>query len=312
MKTNRFLIMFFPVVSVMIFVCTGAYAAEGKNTCGIHIINADGNDAVQLTSGKEWDPAWSPDGKRIAYCLSGAIYVMNTDGSSKVKLTDSGTGPLWSPDANQIVYSRIQYPKTYEIYIINADGTKRIRISAEGAYPRWSPDGKKIAYCGKRIGISLIKSDGTGDKLLTYDYGTAPNWSPDGKRIAYHRYLSPGVKEVIAINANGSGEVKLAASGRFPVWSPDGKRIAFKAGGRINVVNADGTKLIRLPIKEVSSFAWSPDSKSIVCYHYKPPSTNEIYIISADGKNKSKLTGVGRHPCWSPDGKRIVFAGVCN
>lgn len=312
--------MFILTVCAMLFFCAGVYAAEGDNTGGIHIINADGTDAMQLTSGKEWWPVWSPDGKRIAYCLSGAIYAMNTDGSGKVKLADSGNGPVWlpnanqpdpnQPDANMIVYSRSQYPRTYEIYIMNADGTNRIRISGDGAYPCGSPDGKQIAYCGKRIGIALVRPDGAGDKLLTYDYGTAPKWSPDGNRIAYHRYISPGVNEVVAINADGGGEVKLAASGRFPVWSPDGKRIAFKAGGRIDVVNADGTNLTRLTEKGNTSFVWSPDSKSIACYHYKAPGTNEIYIISADGKTKSKLTGAGRHPSWSPDGKRIVFAGV--
>jgi len=313
-KADCSFFVFFLVVGVMIFSCMGVYAAEGKNTGGIHIINPDGRGLVQLTSGKEQYPQWSPDGKRIAYRVSRAIYVMNADGSGKVKLVDSGSSPIWSMDGKQIVYSRIQYPK-YEIYVVNADGKNQIRLSADGAYPALSPDGKKIAYCGKRRGIFVVNADGTNEVALTNDYGTAPSWSPDGKKIAYHRLFpdSPGECEVKVMNADGSGSRRIADYGEHPAWSRDGKRIAFLVGNSngVNVINADGTNLIRLSREQGYSYrdlAWSPDGKRVAYHRYKHPDTNEIYVINADGSNKVLLTDSGHNPSWSPNGKRIAFA----
>ena len=206
-KWRHFSIVFFLAAASVVFSFSQLDAEEVKTACGIYIINADGTGKVQLTSGKDWGPKWSPDGKRIAYCSSGGIYVMNTDGSEQMKLADFGSSPIWSPDSNQIVYSRIQYPDKYEIYIVDINGKNRIRLSSEGAYPTFSPDGKCIAFAGKRIGIFVVNSDGTGEVALSKDYGTAPRWSPDGKRIAYHRVFldSPGKREIALMNADGSG-----------------------------------------------------------------------------------------------------------
>ncbi len=308
----------FLMLGVGIIGCLGVYAQteEAKDTCGLYIINADGQGLSQLTFGKELNPRWSPDGERILYLASGAIYVMNKDGSGRVKILDSGSYPVWSPDGERIAYSRIQYPTTYEIYVINADGANPVCVSYDGAYPAWSPDSKQIAFCGERSGIFVVNADGTNERILSNDNGTAPNWSPDGKRIAYHRYLDLGMSEIVVMNADGSGILSMADDGEFPVWSPDGKQIIFSeinANG-IYVLSADGTNLIHLVGEQgysYQNFVWSPDATRIAYTRYKYPDTNEIYVINTDGTNKVLLTNTGSNPTWSSDG-RIAFSGVCD
>ncbi|MDQ2671167.1 MAG: MopE-related protein [Gemmatimonadota bacterium] len=104
-----------------------AYVAGLDRT--IHVANADGSNAQRLTTTNptsgEWDPAWSPDGSRIAFrwgCLDTAsegcsvsdfaeIYVIRSDGSGQVQLTDDASGdnlePAWSPDGQRIAYIHV-------------------------------------------------------------------------------------------------------------------------------------------------------------------------------------------------------------
>ena len=75
----------------------------------IYSSNADGSDTVRLTTDQALDtqPAYSPDGTRIAFVRTGDIYVMNADGSAQTPITGtegSDSEPAWSPDGSQIVY----------------------------------------------------------------------------------------------------------------------------------------------------------------------------------------------------------------
>ena len=110
-------------------------------------------------------------------------------------------------------------------------------------------------------------------------YGAA--WSPDGRQIAFTRTRGPeGVpNQVNVMNADGSGQRRLARSGAAPRWSPDGRRIAFLGrydldfvhpgyrGYRdVYIMNADGSgqrRLTRTPRGiHVARFAWSPGANS--------------------------------------------------
>ena len=117
----------------------------------IYLIDPEGKEAgrvaswhrnvglIKLTdrSVSDWDPKWSPDGRRIVFSSSrdgdSEIYVMNADGSGIVQLTDNMAGdldPIWSPDGRHIAFlSGRDSERGGEIYIMNADGSDQTRLT---------------------------------------------------------------------------------------------------------------------------------------------------------------------------------------
>jgi len=134
-------------------------------------MNADGSGQRRLTSTavRELSPAWSPDGRRIAFdrrlgrrggqgnnpgtATSYEIDVMNADGSGQRRLAP-GAEPLWSPDGKQIAFRRalgngpgFHAPDNWEIFVMNADGSEQRNLTRnrrwDDFYFAWSPAQKK-------------------------------------------------------------------------------------------------------------------------------------------------------------------------
>src|SRR3989442_489053 len=106
----------------------------------IDIIKSNGTGRTSLTSASATDsePAWSPDGAKIAFTRKAAIYVMNADGASVTRLTPdaaSDGGPAWSPDGKYIAFNR-----DGGIWVMAADGANPHWLSVAGYQPAWSPD----------------------------------------------------------------------------------------------------------------------------------------------------------------------------
>jgi TolB protein len=162
-------------------------------------MNADGSGAVNLTNSDklEDEPAWSPDGRKIAFVVNTGentsdIWVMDTDGSHWEQLThgenQGNYSPSWSPDSSQIVYISGNYPDA-QVYVMNADGAGKKPITSGGftkSRPVWSPDGSRIAfsnYTGDVVNdrdIFLMNPDGTNVVNITNSPGLDdyPSWSP--------------------------------------------------------------------------------------------------------------------------------------
>ena len=252
------------------------------------------HEATQLTrnSDYDWHPAWSPDGRKIAFVCrrdgDDEICVMNADGSGIVQITNNSANdrqPDWSPDGSKIAFTSSQ-GSTPEIYVMNANGSGVTRLTNNSAYdedPAWSPDGRRIAFSSNRDGnmdIYVMNADGSNVTNVTRvtnrisNYG--PAWSPDGRRIAFSSNRD-GNWKIYVMNADGSNVTRLTSlpqSSGSPTWSPDGRRIAFK---------------------------------------YEPSGSNgigEFYVMNADGSNVTRLTNHAADdevPAWSPDGSKIAF-----
>ena len=114
---------------------------------------------TQLTDSGGSHPAWSPNGRRLAFSSSrdgdDEIYVMNADGTDQTRLTNnpaSDGAPAWSPDGAKIVFQSNR-DGNREIYVMSANGSGQIRLTnnpAADSNPAWSPDGSTIAFDSDR------------------------------------------------------------------------------------------------------------------------------------------------------------------
>jgi hypothetical protein len=193
-------------------------------------------------------PSFSPDGSRIAYTerswnvdrVSGAIFVMDADGTNPTRLTSSPTPegsllkwtdndqfPAWSPDGSQIVFSSDQDgadQHDLDLYVMNADGSGRRRITTESGFvghPAWSPNGARVAYSGRSYSFAT-DADGANRIALGDVVASRPNWSADGARIALSSVLGMAI-----VNADGSNFTVVVPQGlkeepvlAFPAWQP--------------------------------------------------------------------------------------------
>ncbi len=263
----------------------------------IYRMNADGTGQTRLLTRPGhffWGPAWSPDGKRIAFTMGGeqdpgVLYIANPDGSQAVKLTQDGRGsylPAWSPDGRQIAFLS-QAPSSGhfgEVAVINADGSGETRLTDNGGWNygvSWSPDGQRLVFGSRQSGtwqLYTTAADGTDQRLLdTGGGGNAPAWSPDGRRIAFTSDRTG--QDHIYVVAVSDAHVQRLTSGEShndnAVWSPDGLQIAFTSDRAGNA---------------------------------------EIYVMQADGSGVRNLTASpgldSLVPGWSPDGSQILYTAV--
>jgi len=140
-------------------------------------VPAEGGDGTRLTDdpGKDFMPAWSPDGSTIAFVSDREgeqyIYLMDADGSNQRRLTDNEfpeLSPAWSPDGSRIAFFSGTNDAT-NIFVVAADGSGTMQITNEATGynedPTWSPDGTMIAFWSDRGGdheIWAMLADGSG------------------------------------------------------------------------------------------------------------------------------------------------------
>jgi hypothetical protein len=174
----------------------------------------------------------------------------------------------------------------------------------------------RAAGIPSRYRIFRMKADGSGVTQLTsstpfYSEDRYPALSPDGSQVLFTRVSFVGW-DIYRTNADGTGLTRLTGAGfgfdGYPAWSPDGATIAYSCGGRICVMNPDGSNVRTLRNNGVAP-SWSPDG-SKVAFVSLFPGNYEIQVMNADGTGVRRLTShpaTDWKPTWSPDGTRIAF-----
>jgi Tol biopolymer transport system component/predicted Ser/Thr protein kinase len=233
-------------------------------------------------------PAYSPDGRRIAFMSertgTDEIWICDSDGSKTVQLTSFGGaaiyGPSWSPDSQKVALTVSQKGMKEDIYVVSASGGVPRRMTtdpAEDKWPYWSHDGKWIYFSSTRSGreeIWKMPSSGGEAVQITRNSGDIPQESPDGKYLYYMKGW-PDVVSVWRTSVDGNQEAKVLDS-----------------------VHSEGQ--------------WTVAKEGI--YFFRPPDkmghSDICFYEFASGQIREVLTiqrPVNTHIAVSPDGRTILY-----
>ncbi len=260
----------------------GARQGEKGAIKEIYLMSFDGSAVKRITRRGDITlyPAWSPDGKLIAYSSylkrRPAVFVQAlAGGSGKLVINKPGVNltPVFQPGTGNLAVSMSHTGRT-NIFLVDLAG-RILKHLTHGwgidVAPAFSPDGKQMAYVSDRGGspqIYVMDLASGQQRRLTFGfkYCAAPDWSPRGDRIAFQAQVD-GVFQVATIKPDGSDVQILTrgyGGGEDPSWSPDGRLIAYasRRTGRyqIYVMTANGQpikRLTNLPGEQTDP-AWSP------------------------------------------------------
>ena len=246
----------------------------GDGKWAIYLMRPDGSDAHELSAdvpGEHRRPAWSPDGKKLAFVVQdsehpeGSIWTMNADGSGAALLSGGGAEcpvglfhPAWSPDGTKLAI--VCYPDgdDHESVAVLDLATGSIRRLADFTHPdavdsapTWSPDGRTIAF-------EILHYDPTTTFVVGSLVATVP---VEGGEI--HRLTSPDLFMV------------------HPDWRPDGTELV--------VMNLDPA-----PQAPSNLYAIKPDGTGL----------RQLTHSSIDGHMRIET------PRWDPDGTRLLVSIV--
>lgn len=277
-------------------------------------------------------PAISPDGKQIVFEALNQLWLLDAKGGKPRQLTNDKfykEDPAWSPDGRSIAYSSDK-AGTEDLYVLDVatHEEKRVTTDSDSAEvsAAWSRDGRKLAYQDQN-GATYIVDIATGDKRKIADAlfePAKPSWSANGKTIAigavkpYTRRYREGTSQILTVDV-ATGAQKYTEPAPFkslstrgedgPIYSPDSSSVAFVSESVlwIRPVDANGvpTGEARQINHEVTDApAWSGDSKHLLYL-----SNGKLRLISADG---SDVRTVPLDLSWKyevPAQRTIIHAG---
>jgi TolB protein len=238
-----------------------------KSSCDteLFVANRNGTHLHKLAETRSRDqlPAWSPDGKSIAFVGDDGVYTIHANGRGRRRISAmaSDFGVSWSPDGKALAFTHGTLPGPggdlqTSVYVMDADGSHVRRVlthSIEAGTPAWSPDGRQLALAGYN-GIYVFNLDGAGlTRIAKEDFGfnpVAPAWSPDGRTVSF---VDEDGAELVNVGKQSfvrTIQLKGGTFGDATSWARSGDEIVFSiSGGKrkgIYVASPDGEQARRI------------------------------------------------------------------
>jgi dipeptidyl aminopeptidase/acylaminoacyl peptidase len=314
-----------------------AFTAEAAGTRQLFTLSLRGAGAlpVQVTASRYAvsDPQWSPDGRRLAFCREGEIWIVEADGSRLTRVVPKpggGEDPRWSPDGRRLSFLSRRRGWT-QVWVIDAPVPRRGRPARDPKAPEatvvtpagidvdavaWSPDGSRLAVTAQWTGavdetnqIALVDPANGSFEVVAGDggYDTAARWASDGSLL----YVSDadGWFQVVRRSPDGRdravltdgardhgqpGAVQRDGYGWAPLASPAADRV-------VHVEVHDG--LVDLVVRDLTGAVAPKRGRG------RPPKAPRTVSAAAAGTRLSPWDGVWRAIGWLPDGAWVAAIG---
>ncbi|KPK53457.1 MAG: translocation protein TolB [Thiotrichales bacterium SG8_50] len=256
-------------------------SADKKRLYRLSVADSDGANPQTILSSVEplMSPAWSPDGKQLAYVSfekkRSMIYLQDLKQGKRIRVASYkgiNSAPAWSPDGSRMAVT-LSKDGNPEIYVINISKKSLQRLTFNRAIdtePAWSPDGRHLVFTSDRAGgPQIYRKPVTGGQAqrLSFEgnYNARPSYSPDGQKITMITRRNGKYNVGVISLADKSMEVLTDTRlDESPTFAPNGQMVLYaterKGRGVLASVSADGRvrHLFTLTEGDIREPAWSP------------------------------------------------------
>jgi dipeptidyl aminopeptidase/acylaminoacyl peptidase len=322
--------------TIALFANVPSSAAQGFSSADLSRIRSVGN------------VEFSPDGHRIAYTVVmrdrpgrpySQLWLMDVSTQKSTRIgadKDSGSGPLFSPDAKWLAFAGRQ-GENWGLFLAHADGSDvtflapwngtNSPLPGTGKEVTWSPDGKQLAFVSSTPGAETTEA--TGDPMVITRYLYKPDAGEGMTRFNDNQRLhiftmDLATKQIRQLTQGNTDEHSID-------WSPDGKEILFASNREPNqdeffnydifALQLSDNSIRRLTATEYNEYEplWSPDGKHIVYRGTRRGLTDRettmedthVWLMNADGSDRREIGAVLDNrqgaPQWSPDSRAVYF-----